>query len=47
MLNKHIVKILSEIKQKTWDVFTPSTPIIYLSFEKAHKVLLYKYMAML
>lgn len=46
-LNKHIIKTLSEIKQNPWDHFAPSTPIIYLSFEKSHKILLYKYMAML
>lgn len=43
----YINNSLSELKLNPWDIYTPSTPLIYLSVVKSRKILLYKYMAML
>ncbi len=35
------------VKINPWNIFSPSTPLLYLSLEKSRKLLLYKHMAML
>lgn len=43
----HRTKIIRLLKARPWDIFSPSTPLIYLSIEKLRKLLMYKHMAML
>jgi len=45
--NLYRVNIIHGLKSNPWNIFTPSTPLIYLSIVKSRKILLYKHMAML